>query len=71
NPAVEQQAMDRVHRMGQKQMVSVYRLITKNTIEERIEQLKVSKRQLFSSLFDAQTGELDWKSAFAEIEELL
>ena len=36
NPAVENQATDRVHRMGQKQNVSVYKLVTKGTIEEKI-----------------------------------
>ena len=36
NPTADQQAMDRVHRLGQTKQVTVYRLITKGTIEERI-----------------------------------
>lgn len=36
NPTVDQQAMDRAHRLGQTRQVTVYRLITKNTVEERI-----------------------------------
>lgn len=36
NPTVDQQAMDRSHRLGQTKQVTVYRLITKNTVEERI-----------------------------------
>ena len=36
NPTVDQQAMDRVHRLGQKKQVTIYRLITKGSIEERI-----------------------------------
>jgi L-fucose isomerase-like protein len=36
NPTVDQQAMDRAHRLGQTKQVTVYRLITKNTVEERI-----------------------------------
>ena len=36
NPTVDQQAMDRAHRLGQTKQVTVYRLITKGTVEERI-----------------------------------
>ena len=43
NPAVENQATDRVHRMGQKKSVSSYKLITFNTIEEKI--LEMQKRK--------------------------
>ena len=39
NPAVENQATDRVHRIGQERNVTVFRLITKGTIEERIDAL--------------------------------
>jgi superfamily II DNA or RNA helicase len=46
NPAVEQQAIDRVHRLGQNRPVFVYRLITKGTIEERIQQLQSNKKGL-------------------------
>lgn len=51
NPAVENQAIDRVHRMGQKMPVFIYRMITKGTIEERIQSLKSEKRELFDSTF--------------------
>ena len=51
NPAVENQAIDRVHRMGQKMPVFIYRMITKGTIEERIQSLKSEKRELFNSTF--------------------
>jgi SNF2 family DNA or RNA helicase len=49
NPAIENQAIDRVHRIGQRKRVFVYRMITKGTIEERIQQLKAEKRELFES----------------------
>ncbi len=49
NPAIENQAIDRVHRIGQRKRVFVYRMITKDTIEERIQQLKAEKRELFES----------------------
>jgi len=46
NPAVEEQAMSRAHRMGQKKKVFVYRFITKDTIEEKINLLQEKKSQL-------------------------
>ena len=42
NPAVEDQAIGRAHRMGQEQNVEVYRMITRGTIEEKIQELAVS-----------------------------
>ncbi len=50
NPAVEDQATDRAHRMGQKRPVTVYRLITAGTIEEKIVRLHEHKRDLADSL---------------------
>ena len=50
NPAVEDQASDRAHRIGQKQPVTVYRLITKGTIEEKILELHKDKRELADTL---------------------
>ncbi len=50
NPAVEDQASDRAHRIGQKRPVTVYRMITKNTIEEKIVALHQGKRDLADNL---------------------
>jgi len=50
NPAVEDQAADRAHRMGQQRPVTVYRLIMKNTIEEKIVALHKSKKDLATDL---------------------
>lgn len=47
NPAVENQAMDRAHRIGQKNKVFVYKLMTLGTIEEKIIALQARKRKLF------------------------
>ena len=46
NPTVDQQAMDRAHRLGQLKQVTVYRMITKNTVEERIMQRAKQKDQI-------------------------
>lgn len=52
NPAVENQATDRVHRMGQKNSVTVYCYTTLHTIEERIELILDQKMALFSHIVD-------------------
>ncbi len=51
NPAVENQATDRVHRMGQTKSISVYRLIMKESVEEKVEMLKARKGALFNQMF--------------------
>jgi SNF2 family DNA or RNA helicase len=50
NPAVEDQASDRAHRIGQTRPVTIYRLVCKNTIEEKIMALHQRKRDLAESL---------------------
>ncbi len=52
NPATEAQAVDRVHRIGQTNKVMVYRLVAKDTIEEKVMALKATKAALFSSVLD-------------------
>ena len=52
NPAVEDQASDRAHRIGQTRPVTVYRLVTEGTIEERIVDLHRRKRELANQLLD-------------------
>jgi len=53
NPAIEDQAADRVHRFGQQKSVQVIRLISKGTIEERINELQGKKRELIDSVIDS------------------
>jgi superfamily II DNA or RNA helicase len=52
NPATEAQAIDRAHRIGQTRNVMVYRLVAKDTIEEKVMALKARKARLFSSVMD-------------------
>ena len=55
NPAVEDQASDRAYRMGQQKPVTVYRLVTKNTIEEKIIALHHDKRDLADQVLSASS----------------
>jgi SNF2 family DNA or RNA helicase len=50
NPAIEAQAVDRTHRIGQTKTVLVYRLVAKGTIEQKVMDLKARKKELFESV---------------------
>ncbi|HEX2101361.1 MAG TPA: C-terminal helicase domain-containing protein, partial [Candidatus Synoicihabitans sp.] len=71
NPAVEAQAVDRVHRIGQTNTVFVYRMITAGTIEERIQALKASKKDLFDRLVGGLGGDFDLSQHFTSLQELV
>jgi SNF2 family DNA or RNA helicase len=66
NPAVEDQASDRAHRIGQNRPVTVYRLVAENTIEEKIIRLHNTKRDLADSLLEGSD-----QSAKMSLDELM
>jgi superfamily II DNA or RNA helicase len=74
NPAVENQATDRAHRIGQEKQVFVYRLLTVGTVEEKIAALQARKRELVKGLLDEGAGAKlqltheDLESLFAPVE---
>ena len=64
NPAVESQATNRVHRLGQKEKVSVYKLVTLNTIEEKIVEMQKNKQGLVQQIVSCDEealAKLTWK----------
>jgi SNF2 family DNA or RNA helicase len=71
NPAVEAQAVDRVHRIGQTNTVFVYRMVTAGTIEERIQALKADKKDLFDKLIGGLGGDFDLSQHFSSLRGLV
>ncbi len=70
NPAAENQATDRAYRIGQEKPVFVYKLITRGTVEEKIQQLQQEKSALAAGVLDGrQAG--DWRLAAEDIDALL
>ena len=71
NPAVEDQASDRAHRMGQVRPVTIYRLVTEATIEEKILALHAEKRDLADSLLDGgdAAGKMDTAALLRLLKE--
>ena len=71
NPAVEDQASDRAHRLGQQRPVTVYRLVTSNTIEDKIVEMHHQKRDLANSLLEGadSTGKMSVEDMMRLIED--
>ena len=64
NPAVEAQATDRAHRIGQERVVTSYKLITRDTVEEKILALQERKKEMIAATLDAE-----WPAGASSISE--
>jgi superfamily II DNA or RNA helicase len=74
NPAVLEQRIGRIHRLGQTQPIEVYNYVAMGGIEERIAQLVGDKRALFAGLFDGASDEVEFDSAgsfLARVQQLV
>lgn len=69
NPAVEDQATDRAHRLGQTRVVTSYKLIARGTVEEKILQLQSRKREIVQATLGSEEGFVEALS-WTEIQEL-
>ncbi len=71
NPAVEQQAIDRAHRIGRNKPIFIYRFIAKGTIEERVRQLQCDKKEMFEQV----VGDIEKPSSllnhFTDLNDLI
>jgi len=71
NPAVEEQAIDRAHRIGRIKPTFIYRLVTKGTIEDRVRQLQVEKKETFNQIIGELNGASGLTDHFNSLKELI
>ncbi len=72
NPAVEEQAIARIHRIGQQKVTTVYRLIAQNTIEQKMRDMQIKKKHLFDEIIQDSGHDVSFeKFCIQNIEEFL
>ncbi len=70
-PAIEDQAIDRVHRLGQKRPTTVWRLVMEDSVEQRVLDIQSLKRQLVSKAFQDKRAKMSKETRMADIMKLL
>ena len=71
NPAVEQQAIDRAHRLGRTKPTFIYRLVAKGTVEERVRMLQNSKRETFQKIIGDMNRPTELAEHFTSLKDLV
>jgi SNF2 family DNA or RNA helicase len=72
NPAVEEQAIARIHRIGQQKVTTIYRLIAPNTIEQYMRSMQVEKKHLFDEIIQNSGGDISFANFYMQnLGELL
>ncbi|PHH83662.1 hypothetical protein CDD82_5420 [Ophiocordyceps australis] len=70
-PAIEDQAIDRIHRLGQTRKTTVWRLVMENTVEERVVAIQAEKRELVGKAFQDKNASKTKETRMADIQKLL
>ena len=70
NPFVEDQAIDRAHRIGQKHPVTVHRVLIAGTVEDRIQELQEKKRRLVNAALDEEGAQSTGRLSVSELRGL-
>jgi SNF2 family DNA or RNA helicase len=71
NPAVEAQATDRAHRIGQKNVVTSIKLIARDTVEQRVLDMQAKKQNLINELLDPENAGTSTRLSEADLQELV
>jgi SNF2 family DNA or RNA helicase len=71
NPAIEEQAIDRAHRIGREKPTFIYRLIAQGTIEERVRQLKRDKKETFKQIIGDMDKPTQLSKHFSDLKDLI
>ena len=71
NPAAEEQAIDRAHRLGRERPTIVYRFVAKGTIEDRVRQLQITKKETFKEIIGEYGKSIDLLEHFSSMRELI
>ncbi len=71
NPAAEEQAIDRAHRIGKQKPTFIYRIVAKGTVEDRVRQLQILKKETFNEIIGELEKPIGLSEHFSSLKELV